>query len=222
MDNRITGEQKVFSDSIIVGTDANFDVYRNNLVYAFVNSQWAIFECVRAAIGDDNFRYFLKEYGTTLGVAFSDLSEAGSGLAAFLATHPKLADSKWVADIAVIEYASYQSMRRPTSIASSMACEGLVTLRLSYDVLTIYHALKNGENVPNDQEIAAGEYFYAFYVENEEVQACAINLVQFQLVEVVKNAGGIEEMIESCGEKQEVVLQNLQQLLSAGLLTLEA
>ncbi len=146
--------KQLLSTETAIDPDTGLELYRKNLVFGIIDCLQGVFAQTRRVLGDDNFAFFVRELIYQAPSTHEDVRQYGAHLPAFLAERAELADSRWIGDMAAIEWAwhdlAFISLDTPARVedilgrpASVHMIHALHTLKSSWPLLKIWKSLQD-------------------------------------------------------------------------------
>ena len=84
------------------------EIYRNSLIFGIRTHLQKVFPDLEALLGEENFRFFAREYARQRPPARADIRMLGDDFGAFLATRPELEGLPWLPELTDLLFCFYR------------------------------------------------------------------------------------------------------------------
>jgi hypothetical protein len=147
--SRLAAFQRRFVRAVVCGADMDelkgrrgFEVYRRNAVFAAADAFELLFPSVRAALGLQNLRFFVRELLAAEPPATPSWLDAARPFPDFLRGRPELAALPFLGDLARLDWLVARAIRQPHAVPMSAPTADELAAAASADDLLALHAMR--------------------------------------------------------------------------------
>ena len=98
----------ILEGGLPVPPDRTLEIYRNSLIYGILSHMQKVFPDLEELFGEENFRFFVREYARQRPPARADIRMLGDDFDAFLGTRPELEGLPWLPELTGLLYHFYR------------------------------------------------------------------------------------------------------------------